>query len=202
MTTVTQFEYIYYGTQCDADEVKRFLTHNLDANVSLETRGQKKTPVCIWGRHGIGKTQIVQDVAKQRSAAFVSIAPAQFEEMGDLLGMPTVEAGGKSTKMAAPSWVPREPGPGILLIDDVNRADDRILRGMMQLLQAFPQAAPAIADLVAAAQQWPQADKVAKRLLRRSQRLHFYLDYVQRDRLNPGDKERVRRIVKFFEGRE
>ena len=45
-------------------------------------------------------------------------------------------------------------------------------------------------------------DKVAKRLLRRSQRLHFYLDYVQRDRLNPGDKERVRRIVKFFEGRE
>jgi hypothetical protein len=28
-------------------------------------------------------------------------------------------------------------GPGILLLDDINRADDRILRGLMQLLQNF-----------------------------------------------------------------
>ncbi len=33
--------------------------------------------------------------------------------------------------------MPREEGPGILLLDDVNRADDRILRGIMQLLQNF-----------------------------------------------------------------
>jgi hypothetical protein len=33
--------------------------------------------------------------------------------------------------------VPTEEGPGILLIDDVNRADDRILRGIMQLLQNY-----------------------------------------------------------------
>lgn len=36
-----------------------------------------------------------------------------------------------------PDWVPREEGPGILLLDDINRADDRILRGCMQLLQNF-----------------------------------------------------------------
>jgi MoxR-like ATPase len=33
--------------------------------------------------------------------------------------------------------VPREEGPGILLLDDLNRADDPILRGLMQLLQNF-----------------------------------------------------------------
>lgn len=43
-------------------------------------------------------------------------------------------------------------------------ARDEARDGMMQLLQSFPQAAPAIADLVASAQNWPQADKVAKRL--------------------------------------
>ncbi|MFL3001263.1 MAG: ATPase [Cytophagales bacterium] len=32
---------------------------------------------------------------------------------------------------------PLKKGPGILLIDDINRADDRILRGCMQLLQNY-----------------------------------------------------------------
>ena len=45
-------------------------------------------------------------------------------------------------------------------------------------------------------------DKVGKYHLTRGQRLRFYLDYAGRDRLNAGDKRRVRRIVGFFEGRE
>jgi hypothetical protein len=60
--------------------------------------------------------------------------------MGDLIGMPTLtklDDGTETTHFAPPDWVPREPGPGILLIDDVNRADDRILRGIMQLLQNY-----------------------------------------------------------------
>ena len=45
--------------------------------------------------------------------------------------------GSKQTIFSAPDWVPTEEGPGILLIDDMNRADDRILRGCMQLLQNY-----------------------------------------------------------------
>lgn len=45
-------------------------------------------------------------------------------------------------------------------------------------------------------------DKVAKRVLSRTQRLRFYLQYRQRSRLSRGDKQRVRQILKFFEGRE
>ncbi|MEO4045477.1 lipopolysaccharide kinase InaA family protein [Pseudomonas sp. CAU 1711] len=45
-------------------------------------------------------------------------------------------------------------------------------------------------------------DKVAGRVLSRSQRLRFYLQYRGRQRLSAGDKRRVRQIVKFFEGRE
>jgi hypothetical protein len=45
-------------------------------------------------------------------------------------------------------------------------------------------------------------DKVAKDRLTRTRRLRFYLDYAGRARLSEDDKRRVRRIVRFFEGRE
>ncbi|WP_137818630.1 MULTISPECIES: lipopolysaccharide kinase InaA family protein [unclassified Pseudomonas] len=45
-------------------------------------------------------------------------------------------------------------------------------------------------------------DKVAKYKLSRSQRLRFYLQYRGRQRLDGCDKNSIRQIVKFFEGRE
>jgi len=45
-------------------------------------------------------------------------------------------------------------------------------------------------------------DKVAKYQLSRTQRLRFYLDYVQQPRLTAADKKRIARIVGFFAGRE
>lgn len=45
-------------------------------------------------------------------------------------------------------------------------------------------------------------DKVAKYRLSRSWRLRFYLRYRQQSRLAAGDKARIRRILRFFEGRE
>jgi hypothetical protein len=127
--------YLYYGTKAKATEVIDFVKHILLVNEQAEEHGRKKTPICIWGKHGIGKTEIVESIAKEKGYAFTYIAPAQFEEMGDLLGMPTIQDG--KTVFQAPEWVPTEEGPGILLIDDVNRADDRILRGIMQLLQNY-----------------------------------------------------------------
>ncbi|MFY7908798.1 MAG: AAA family ATPase [Emticicia sp.] len=127
--------YVFYGTKTKADEVIEFVNHVIETNTDLEAKARKKTPICIWGRHGIGKTEIVEAIAKERGFQFSYIAPAQFEEMGDLVGMPSVE--GDKTVFKAPSWVPTQEGPGILLIDDVNRADERILRGIMQLLQNF-----------------------------------------------------------------
>lgn len=45
-------------------------------------------------------------------------------------------------------------------------------------------------------------DKVAKYHLSRTQRLRFYLQYRDRDRLNDSDKRRIVQIVRYFEGRE
>jgi tRNA A-37 threonylcarbamoyl transferase component Bud32 len=45
-------------------------------------------------------------------------------------------------------------------------------------------------------------DKVAKTQLSQTQRLRFYLNYLARPRLAPGDKRQLRRILRYFEGRE
>ena len=45
-------------------------------------------------------------------------------------------------------------------------------------------------------------DKLGCRYLSRVQRLRFYLDYIGHARLSADDKQRIRKIVKFFEGRE
>ena len=45
-------------------------------------------------------------------------------------------------------------------------------------------------------------DKVAKYHLSATQRLRFYLQYRQRDRLDADDKKRIRHVVRFFKGRE
>ncbi|MBX2876711.1 MAG: AAA family ATPase [Saprospiraceae bacterium] len=129
------FDYTYYGTKVKPEALINFLDYMFDINARAGELDRPQTPVCIWGLHGIGKTEIVRDLAKRKGYGFTYIAPAQFEEMGDLLGMPAIE--GDQTIFRAPDWVPQEEKAGILLIDDVNRADDRILRGIMQLLQNY-----------------------------------------------------------------
>lgn len=127
--------YMFYGSQAHAGEVRRFVEHIIRINVANVGLSGTRIPICIWGTHGIGKTELVRDIAEANGYDFAYIAPAQFEEMGDLIGMPAIVD--THTVFRAPDWVPRTPGPGIFLIDDVNRADDRILRGILQLLQNF-----------------------------------------------------------------
>lgn len=129
-----------YGPYGNSKEIYDLLTHILDNNMQISNLDQKPTPVCIWGTHGLGKTDLVKEYAYKRNWKFRYIAPAQFEEMGDLHGMPYISEsvdGKKQTLYSPPDWVPTEEGPGILLLDDMNRADDRILRGCMQLLQNY-----------------------------------------------------------------
>jgi MoxR-like ATPase len=132
-----------YGARLDSRRMVATLEHLFLTNLRRQEQGLSATPVCIWGTHGLGKTATVKEFARSRGWKFTYVAPAQFEEMGDLHGLPTRldpnpdVVGDERTVFLPPDWVPTEPGPGILLLDDINRADDRILRGLMQLLQEF-----------------------------------------------------------------
>jgi len=131
---------LLHGAKLGTDRLVPMLEHIFDSNLKRQEAGGVGTPICLWGTHGVGKTAIVQAFAERRDWKFGYCAPAQFEEMGDLHGLPKHEEredGTTVTVFAPPAWVPTEDGPGILLLDDINRADDRILRGLMQLLQNF-----------------------------------------------------------------
>ena len=131
------------GQQVNTTQLNKFLEHIFKRNNQLNEKGQRGTPIMIWGNHGLGKTHTVVEFAKKNNWKLAYCAPAQFEEMGDLHGMPSIVdpdnkvSGDEYTVYSPPEWVPKEEGPGILLLDDINRADDRILRGVMQLLQNF-----------------------------------------------------------------
>jgi len=132
-----------HGQHVTTTQLNRFLEHIFRRNNHLQEKGQRGTPIIIWGHHGLGKTQTVMDYARLNNWKIAYCAPAQFEEMGDLHGMPSIVdpdhqiSGDEYTVYSPPEWVPKEEGPGILVLDDINRADDRILRGLMQLLQHF-----------------------------------------------------------------
>ena len=134
---------LLYGAKLDSKNLKLALDHIFKTNLETQKKGKHGTPICIWGTHGLGKTTVVQEFARKHNWQLAYCAPAQFEEMGDLHGIPyQVDPdkdiiGDEYTTFAPPDWVPTQEGPGILLLDDINRADDRILRGLMQLLQNF-----------------------------------------------------------------
>lgn len=123
----------FQGSSVSSVELQKLMDHLF--NPQDATRAM---PLCLWGHHGIGKSEMIKGYAKSKGWQFKYVAPAQLEEMGDLHGLPTIEknnTGKSKTCFASPDWVPETEGPGILLLDDINRADDRILRGLMQLLQ-------------------------------------------------------------------
>lgn len=142
----TDFDYILYGPQLSGKPFERFIEHLYQGNAARMRAGQEPVPCCIWGRHGIGKTQSIRDLAIRKGIGFVQINPAQFEEMGDITGMPKVVDINNTpdnvlddvTIYIMPDWareMHRQGPEGILLLDDFNRADGRIIRGIMQLLQ-------------------------------------------------------------------
>lgn len=136
-----------YGRKLTTDNIKYVLDKMMSNNVALAASGRSTIPICIWGSHGLGKTSIVRDICHEHGWDYKYIAPAQFEEMGDLHGFPVrtgvtdEEAAKGRTKGTMsyypPEWVPREVPAiaGVLLVDDFNRADPRILNGLMQLFQ-------------------------------------------------------------------
>jgi hypothetical protein len=119
-----------HGAPITINELETLLEHLLQTPPSRE--GLRS--VFLWGPAGIGKTESIKEFTNKKGVSFAYCAPAQFEEMGDFHGMPYID--GEHTRYKKPAWVPSETDPkGILLLDDFNRADIRIIKGMMQLIQ-------------------------------------------------------------------
>lgn len=145
------------GIVTTPSKVTDFLQHIMQVNLEMIRQGkpQERVVPCIWGPAGISKTSLVKQLEKTGVVfngeriypKVIHIALAQIEEASDLtLGLPVLgkdKDGSEVTNYAPPAWWPTEETtnhgktPVIILFDDFNRAEVRILKAIMQILQDY-----------------------------------------------------------------
>jgi len=109
------------------------LTVNVsEANKHLNSiiRGKIKTSVMLWGAPGIGKSSVVNKVAKANEMDVIDVRLSQLAPT-DLRGLPYVEDG--QAHFAPPGFLPQS-GAGILFLDEINLAPPAIMNVAMQLV--------------------------------------------------------------------
>ena len=88
-------------------------------------------PILMRGRHGIGKSQVVYQVAKTLELPVVERRASQMTE-GDLVGLPSVK--GNSTSFNPPDWFKFAClTPCVLFFDEVDRATLEVRQGLFEL---------------------------------------------------------------------
>lgn len=97
--------------------------------------GGCKVNLCLKGHQGIGKTQILQQVAKELGWHYQAIYCAQTSTE-DLLGMPTIDKSNPEkprTLYAVPKLFPQEENT-IFVLEEINRAPLEVQQSVLQLL--------------------------------------------------------------------
>ncbi len=89
-------------------------------------------PMCVLGIAGLGKTSTPIQYALENKIGYSILPVAQLTEAGDLMGLP--DKTGKTTTYLPPDFLPTA-GKGVLIIDDVNRANDMILQSLLNFIQ-------------------------------------------------------------------
>lgn len=88
-------------------------------------------PVLIRGRHGIGKSTIVYQLAKKLGLKVVERRASQMTE-GDLLGLPKLTK--NVTEWCPPEWLADAcNNPRVLFLDEVDRATLEVRQGIFEL---------------------------------------------------------------------
>ena len=72
-------------------DVKNILNYTIDNNVRLQEDGKMPVAICLEAEAGIGKTSVVEQVAKERNMTYVKLSLHELDEVGDLLGWPQME---------------------------------------------------------------------------------------------------------------
>jgi len=88
-------------------------------------------PVLLRGRHGVGKSEVVYQIASDINLPVVERRASQMTE-GDLIGLPKTD--GDVTSFCPPDWF-QEPcdKPVVLFFDEVDRAVTEVRQGLFEL---------------------------------------------------------------------
>ncbi len=87
-------------------------------------------PMFLWGPPGIGKSQIVAQVAANLKLPLIDIRAVLLDPV-DLRGVPSVENG--ATRWNPPIFLPTE-GEGVLFLDELSQAPESVQSSLLQLV--------------------------------------------------------------------
>ena len=89
-------------------------------------------PVLLEGRHGVGKSQLIEQAADELGISCIT-RDLSLMEPPDLIGLPVQDNG--RTKYSPPSFLP-DDGNGLLVFEELNRSEKYMMAPCLQLLTA------------------------------------------------------------------
>ncbi len=90
------------------------------------------TSVLLRGAHGIGKSQVVRQVAKHFGLDVIDRRLSQMSE-GDMIGLPSTD--GEVTRFNPPDWYKQACNkPMCLFLDELNRATPEVMQAAFQIV--------------------------------------------------------------------
>jgi hypothetical protein len=89
-------------------------------------------PILLVGRHGVGKSAILEQAAEELGVGFIC-RDLSLMEPPDLVGIPRTD--GSVTRYAPPSFLPTD-GRGLLVFEELNRCPSYMRSPCLQLLTA------------------------------------------------------------------
>ncbi len=97
---------------------------------SLKSLIHVKQPVFIWGPPGIGKSQVVAQVAREENLDLTDVRAVLLDPV-DLRGLPHIN--GNRASWCPPDFLP-EQGHGVLFLDELNAAPPLVQAACYQLI--------------------------------------------------------------------
>ena len=89
------------------------------------------TPAFLWGAPGVGKSNVVEQVARELGRRLIDIRAVLLDPV-DLRGLPHVNGDGRA-HWATPEFLPRD-GEGVLFLDELNAAPPLVQAACYQLV--------------------------------------------------------------------
>ncbi len=101
---------------------------------ALQTLIEIRQPVFLWGAPGIGKSQIVAQVAKDNNFKLIDIRAVLLDPV-DLRGLPRVTAEGEAV-WCPPAFLPKQNSTelGVVFLDELNAAPPLVQAACYQLV--------------------------------------------------------------------
>ncbi|SHK35678.1 AAA family ATPase [Fibrobacter sp. UWB12] len=89
--------------------------------------------IMLTGKHGIGKSQILEKFFTARGERVMILFLGQMSDPGDLIGLPRLDETTGKTLFMPPYWFPTDGKPVVLFLDELNRARPEVLQTIMDL---------------------------------------------------------------------